>query len=103
MEAQPSSNSSSESVGGSESDIADEAGPIEKKQEPTRKYQGSALYVTKHQSSWEETYDFVSPSSSYKCHFYCKVCNKDVSVSHQEVLDIQKPAQGKLISNRQHL
>ena len=80
----------------SDEETADEQVPSAKKQKLTRKYQGPALYDTKYQSSWEKEYDFVSPSTSSKFHFHCKVCNKDVSVSHQGALDIQRHADGKM-------
>ena len=71
-------------------------GQSRKRLKPSRRYQGSALYATKYQSSWKKELDFVSPSPSSKCHFRCKVCNKDVCVSHQGALDIQRQADGKL-------
>ena len=100
MEAEQQSSSESESMRESEDETTEDVGPIKKKQKLTRKYQGSALYVTKYQSSWEKVYTFVSPSSSSKCHFHCKVCNKDVSVSHQGALDIQRHAEGKTHKQR---
>ena len=71
-------------------------GPSKKKAKLTRKYQGSALYSTKYQQAWEKEFAFVCPSKSSNYHFHCKACNKDVSVSHQGILDIQRHAESKM-------
>ena len=46
--------------------------------------------------TWEKHFPFVSPSTNLNYHFHCKACNKDVSVSHQGVLDIQRHAESKM-------
>ena len=87
----------SSQVSSSDSDTPSEREPMPKKQKvisSTRKYSGSARYSTTYQSSWEKTYDFVMLSSS-KCHFYCKVCRKDMSIKHQGALEIQRDSEGK--------
>ena len=71
-------------------------GPSKKKAKLTRKYQGSALYSTKYQQAWEKEFAFVCPSKSSNYNFHCKACNKDVSVSHQGILDIQRHAESKM-------
>ena len=72
-------------------------GSSQKKPElTTRKYRGSALHSTKYQPKREKDSPFASPSTNLKYHFHCKACNKDVSVSHQGVLDIQRHSESKV-------
>ena len=66
------------------------------KMKKRRKYEGSANYFTSYQPSWEKQYGFVSRSTTSSAHFYCKVCRKDVSISHQGVLDIKRHSEGKM-------
>ena len=40
--------------------------------------------------SWGKKYDFVKPSSHSDSHYFCTVCQKDVSIKHQGALDLQR-------------
>ena len=70
--------------------------PQQKKVKLTRKYQGSGLYSTKYQQAWEKEFAFVCPSKSSNYTFHCKACNKDASVSHQRIIDIQRHTESKM-------
>lgn len=102
METNYSSSADSYPYQGTESEREEENEkfPSSKKQKLIRKYHGSALCAIAYQLSWEKEYDFVIPSTSSKCQFCCKVCDKDVSVSHQGALDIQRHANGKMHEQR---
>ena len=47
-------------------------------------------YWTKYKKSWGKKYDFVKPSSHSDSHYFCTVCQKDVSIKHQGALDLQR-------------
>ena len=55
-----------------------------------RKLQYKEVYL----KQWESTYTWVAPASS-KDRAYCKVCNKDFSISHGGQFDLKQHAQYK--------
>ena len=67
-------------------------GPSSSKNIPPkkRKLQYKQVYLTK----WKETLKWVAPGLSEDC-AYCKVCNKDFSVTHGGQLDLKQHAQYK--------
>ena len=66
------------------------------KRKCSRKLHGSAVYSTAYQECWEKKYDFIKRSSLFpRSHFHCKVCNKDVSITHQGAGDIERHAECK--------
>ena len=71
-------------------DPDDDSPPSPKKSKVAKRgSQGSATYATTYQVAWEEMFDFVRRSSVGKHHSHCKICYKDISISHQGVGDIK--------------
>jgi hAT family C-terminal dimerisation region len=65
----------------------------EKKKQKTRKLAGAAIYKSNYDSAWESKYP-VKPGKT-QGHFYCTVCCKDVSCSHQAETDVSRHVAGK--------
>ena len=52
---------------------------------------GAAKYGSKFNPEWQSEYPFASPGHIDKVYsFYCSVCMKDVSCSHQGVADLKR-------------
>ena len=52
---------------------------------------GAAKYGSKFNPEWQSEYPFASPGHVDKVYsFYCSVCMKDVSCSHQGVADLKR-------------
>jgi len=66
-----------------------------------RKLHGAVVYAKTHQSLWEDKYYFIKKSTLFPTsHFFCKVCYKDVSITHLGDRDIERHAEGKIHQQR---
>ena len=59
-----------------------------------RRYKGSAVYNTKYDRAWRESYPCIQPVRRDPYSFLCTVCNKAVSCSHMGISDVKRHVQG---------
>ena len=72
----------------SEPEALEETPPAPKK---PKSLSGAAKYGSKFNPEWQSEYPFASPGHIDKVYsFFCSVCMKDVSCSHQGVTDLKR-------------
>ena len=57
---------------------------------PKRKYRGSALYNTKYDRAWRDSYPCVQAVENDPYSFLCTTCNKVVSCNHMGISDVKR-------------
>lgn len=61
---------------------------------------GAATYETKYNNSWSSVFPFIAEGQQDPVHsFFCKVCKKDISCSHQGITDVRRHEKSKVHVN----
>ena len=64
--------------------------------ETVQKFERVCFVFNNFSADMGKIFDFVAKSSKSNHHFYCKVCCKDVSISHQGLCDVKRHGEGKV-------